>query len=61
MFLKPNIDYSSTSLEFLLENGAIESRNSWFYWIESVDKSIIQKDLDRAATASSLAVRTYIP
>lgn len=61
MFLSPSINYSYSNLDLFLESGAIESKNSWYDWLENGDDVNIQQDLNRAATGSFLAVNAYIP
>ncbi|MBM4240544.1 MAG: zinc dependent phospholipase C family protein [Euryarchaeota archaeon] len=57
IFLNPHITDLSGDLDSVMFTGNKEAKSSWDSWMENSDDSYIQNDLNRAASASYIAIK----
>jgi hypothetical protein len=58
--LTPQITYKSGNLKSLLANGQVKGQYSWNSWMTSRDLSYVQDDLNRATSASYVAINNRV-
>lgn len=60
MFLTPQITYSNGNLKSMLAEGNVVGKADWEDWLGNEDDSYIQKDLNNAASASYVAIKSGV-
>lgn len=58
--LTPQITYKSGNLKSLMANGHLKGQYSWNSWMTSRDLSYVQDDLNRATSASYVAINKRV-
>ncbi|MCK9151567.1 zinc dependent phospholipase C family protein [Methanobacterium alcaliphilum] len=60
MFLSPQTTYYSGDFDLIMNNNHLKSEKSWKHWLKEGDDYNIQKDLNRASSASYSLVKNSI-
>jgi Zinc dependent phospholipase C len=60
IFMIPHITFSKQNIDLLMFRGKQKGKESWNKWIINEDKIYIQKDLNRAASASYAAIKNSL-